>query len=145
MVRLLRCIHLAMEIIRLPFLIAGLYGGCVKIEGIATSTSESLNLEFRMRDTLFGAWNSGISTRQIPWSDLERAECGLGFFTPWLLLCARSLSAFDKLPSKQAGQLRLRIPWRYRRQLRTLNAEINLHLSYADAERYRSRLPGSVS
>jgi hypothetical protein len=133
-----------METVRLPFEISGLYGGCAKIEGFATSTAESLSLEFRMSDTLIGAWNSGISTRQILWSDLERAECGLGFFMPWLLLHARSLSAFDKLPSKQPGQLRLRIPWRCRRPLRALTAEINLHLSYAEADRYRLRLSDNV-
>jgi hypothetical protein len=133
-----------METIRIPFEITGLYAGCAKMEGIATSTAESLNLEFRISDAWFGTWNSGVSTRQIPWSDLERAECGLGFFSPWLLLCARSLSAFDNLPSKQPAQLRLRIRWGHRRLLRALAAEINLHLSYAEADRYRQRLPDNV-
>ena len=130
-----------MEIIRLPFEISGILAGAAKMEGFATSSPESLVLEFRLSDTIVGVWNSEVRTREIPWSQLDRAECGLGFFRPWLLLMAGTMTVFDKLPSAKPGQLRLRIPWKHRRQLRALTSEINLLLSYKEADRYRARLP----
>ena len=129
-----------MESIRLPFQIVGLFAGCAKMEGIATSTPESLVLEFRLTDTLVGAWTGGLKLRAIPWAELEGARCGPGFFSPWLLLTARTLAVFDGLPTPSLGQLRLKVPWRHRRQLRALTSEINLLLSYMEADRYRQRL-----
>jgi hypothetical protein len=64
----------------------------------------------------------------------------MGFFMPWLLLSARTLSALNDLPTPNPGQLRLRIPWKHRRQLRALTSEINLMLSYEEADRYRRRI-----
>jgi len=133
-----------MDTIRLPFEISGLYAGCAKIEGIALSSPELLTLEYRVSDTIIGAWSGEICTRKIAWTDIERAECGFGIFSPWLLLSARTLTAFDKLPSSTPGQLRLRIPWKHRLQLRALTSEINLLLSYNEADRYRQRLPGGA-
>ncbi len=131
-----------MDHFRIPFQIWGLFAGCAKIEGIISSNEEALSLEYRVSDTIIGAWSGDITTRRFVWADLERAECGSGFFSPWLVLCADKLSVFDKLPSKTPGQLRLRIPWRHRRQLRALTSEINLLLSYREADRYRQQLSG---
>ena len=133
-----------MESIRLPFQIVGLFAGAAKMEGIATSTPESLVLEFRLTDTLIGAWTGGVTLRAIPWAELEEAQCGPGFFSPWLLLTARSLAVFDRLPGPSPGQLRLKVPWRHRRKLRALTSEINLLLSYMEADRYRQHLPNNA-
>src|SRR4051794_34475391 len=111
-----------METTRIPFEIAGLYAGCAKISGIAMFSAGQLTLEYRVTDTIVGAWSGEITTRTIAWADLERAECGNGFFSPWLLLTARTMTAFDKLPSPAPGQLRLSIPWKHRRQLRAVTS-----------------------
>ncbi len=133
-----------MDTFRIPFQISGLFAGCAKIEGIISSSPDALSLEYRVSDTIIGAWSGDITTRTFAWTDLDRAECGSGFFSPWLLLSAGRLSVFDKLPSKTPGQLRLRVPWKHRRQLRSLTSEINLLLSYKEADRYRQQLPGSA-
>lgn len=134
-----------METFRLPFEIIGLYAGCAKIEGIAIFNPESVTLEYRVSDTIIGAWSGEINTRKILWTDLERVECGVRLFSPWMLLSARTLTAFDKLPSPTPAQLRLSIPWKHRSQLRTVTSEINLLLSYHEADRYRERLPGNAT
>ena len=134
-----------METIRLPFQISGLYAGCAKIEGIVVASAEMVTMEYRVSDTIIGAWSGEIVTRKFSWAEIERAECGNGFFTPWLRLSARTLTVFDKLPSSSPGQIRLRIPWKHRRQLRALTSEINLQLSYNEADRYRHQLPGSAT
>jgi hypothetical protein len=59
---------------------------------------------------------------------------------PWLSLASRALSTFDGLPSPDPCQLRLRVPWKHRRQLRALTSEINLQLSYREADRYRRQI-----
>lgn len=133
-----------METSRLPFRIRGLYGGCAKLDGLVILSPEHLTLEYRMVDSWIGAFSGQITTRAIGWQDLERAECGLGFFSPWLALTARALSVFDKLPCKDPSQLKLGVAWKYRRQLRALTSEINLHLSFQQADRLRHRLPGGV-
>lgn len=132
-----------METVRLPFHIKGLYGGCAKIVGLIIPSAENLTLEYRVTDTLLRAFSGEINTRTIAWQDIESAECGLGFFAPWLTLVARTLSTFDKLPCSDPSRLRLRIAWRYRRQLRALTSEINLHLSYREADRLRHRTLGA--
>ncbi len=132
-----------METSRLPFRIGSLYGGCAKIDGIIILSSEYLTLEYRMSDAWIGAWNGGITTRTLAWSDLERAECGLGFFSPWLILSARRMNTFDKLPSSDGLRLRVGVRWKDRRQLRAVTSEINLVLSFNEADRYRHRLPGA--
>ena len=129
-----------MEIIRLPFRIGGLYGGVARLDGIVILSAEHLTLEYRMTDTLVGTITGGIRSRAIPWTELERADCGLGFFSPWLRLTARALSTFDGLPAPDPCQLRLGIPWKHRRQLRALTGEINLQLSYREADRYRCQI-----
>jgi hypothetical protein len=129
-----------MENIRLPFRIGGLYGGMARLDGLVILSAESLTLEYRMSDTLVGTITGGIKSRSIPWSELDRAECGLGFFTPWLSLASRALSTFDGLPSPDPCQLRVRVPWKHRRQLRALTSEINLQLSYREADRYRRQI-----
>lgn len=129
-----------METIRVPFHIAGMYGGAAKLEGFVILGPAGLTLEFRLRDTIFGAFTGGVQTREFAFTDLEDAEGGLGFFSPWLQLAACSLSVFDGLPTPDPGHLRLRVPWKYRRQLRALTSEINLQLSYREADRYRSQL-----
>ena len=131
-----------METIRLPFHIGRLYGGAAKIEGFVFLGPEDLSLEYRLRDAFFGAFTGAIQSQAVAWEDLDWARCGPGFFRPWLLLAARSLSTFDKLPNADTGQIRLRVPWGHRRQLRTLTSEINLQLSFREADRYRRRLPG---
>jgi hypothetical protein len=131
-----------MESIRLPFLINRLYGGIAKLDGIASLNPEHLTLEYRMSDSFIGAITGGVKTRTIAWTEIERAECGLGFFSPWLTLGARTLTTFDNLPCPSPMLLRLRIPWRHRRQLRALTSEINLQLSYQDADRYQRHLSG---
>ena len=133
-----------MEISRLPFRLGGLYGGCAKLDGLIIVSPENLTLEYRMTDNLIGAWGGPIVTRSFVWRDLERAECGLGFFSPWLALTARSLSTFDQLPCTDPCRLKLGIAWKHRRQLRTVSSEINLHLSYQEADRLRRRLPEPV-
>ncbi len=134
-----------METSRLPFCVDGLYAGCAKLDGLVILSPEILTLEYRMKDNVFGAFSGQINTRTIAWQDIERAECGLGFFSPWLALTARTLNAFDKLPCTDPSQLRLGIAWKYRHQLRALTSEINLHLSFRDADRLRHRLPGGAS
>jgi len=130
-----------MDTIRLPFHISGLYAGCAKIEGIVVASAETLTMEYRVSDTIIGAWSGEIVTRKFSWTEIERAECGNGFFTPWLRLSARTLTVFDKLPSSSPGPILLRIPWKHRRQLRALTSEINLQLSDNEADRYRHQLP----
>lgn len=133
-----------MELIRIPFRLKGLYGGVAKLDGLVILGPEHLTLEYRMSDTIVGAFSGNITTRTIAWADIERADCGLGFFTPWLTLAARRLSAFDKLPCKDPSRLRLRVPWAHRRQLRALTSEINLHLSFREADRLRARVGRSA-
>jgi hypothetical protein len=133
-----------MEPIRIPFRLKGLYGGCAKLDGLVILSPEHLTLEYRMTDTIVGAFSGGVTTRTIAWEDIERADCGLGFFMPWLTLAARRLSVFDKLPCKDPSRLRLRIPWGHRRQLQALTSEINMHLSFLEADRLRGRVGGSA-
>lgn len=130
-----------METIRLPFRIENLLRGCAKIEGLLTASAEQLTLEYRMKDNIIGVWTGETNTRAIVWHDLEKAEGGLGFFNPWMALTARSLRTFEKLTSEPA-RLKLFIPWKDRRQLRTLVGEINLLLSFREADRYRERAVG---
>lgn len=131
-----------MEPSRLPFSLSGLYGGCAKLDGLVILSPEHLTLEYRAI-AMFGVWNGRVNTRTIGWKDLERAECGRGFFAPWLTLTARTLSAFDTLPCANSFQLKLAVPWKYRRLLRSLTSEINLHLSFREADRLRDRSFGS--
>ena len=130
-----------METYRLPFEISGLYAGCAKLDGMIIVSAEHLLLEYRLTDTLIRAFNGELQTRRVAWTELERAEHGNGFFSPWLVLTARTMSTFDKLPSKNPGQLRLSIPWKQRQRLRTVTSEINLLLSYQEADRFIGRLP----
>src|SRR5687768_6261549 len=112
-----------MENIRLPFRIGGLYGGMARLDGLVILSPECLTLEYRMSDTFVGTITGGIKSRSVPWAELDRAECGLGFFMPWLSLASQALSTFDGLPSADPCQLRLRIPWKHRRRLRALTSE----------------------
>ena len=131
-----------MESFRLPFEISGLYAGCAVLRGMIRSTPEFLLLEYKISDTLIGAFSGGLQTREIAWTDIERAESGKGFFSPWLQLTARSMKAIDKLPCTVPGQVRFSIPWKHRRQVRAMASEINLMLSYREADRVLERLPG---
>jgi hypothetical protein len=133
-----------MESSSLPFTIEGLYAGCAKLKGLLFVDPEEVKLEYQLKLTMFGVFSGPINSHAIAMATLERAECGLGFFAPWLVLTARTLNAFGALPGSDAAQLKLRIPWKYRRQLRVLTSDINLQLSFRDADRYRERLPGHV-
>jgi len=129
-----------MDIAQLPFCLGSLYGGCVKIDGIMKAGPEQITLEYRLSDNLLGAWTGAITTRTVAYRDLERAEYRPGFFSPHLLLTARSMQLFDKLPTSAPAQLSLSVPWKHRHQLRAFASEINLYLSYSAADRHRPRL-----
>lgn len=131
-----------MDTAHIPFCIDSLYAGCMKLDGIIKAEPEHLTLEYRMSDNLLGAWTGGVTTRTIAYSELESAECRVGFFTARLLLNARGMQVFDKLPMSAPAQLSLGVPWRLRRQLRAFASEINLALSYRAADRLRDRAEG---
>lgn len=126
-----------MESISIPFQLNGMYGGAARLEGFAALTPDGLALEYRLSDTIVGVFTGEVQTCVIPFVELQRAACGLGFFMPWLAISSRKMSTFDKFPTKEPGQLCLRVRWKHRRQLRALTSEINLQLSYLEADRYR--------
>src|SRR4051812_78738 len=105
-----------MEFIRLPFFISGMFGGAAKLEGFAALTAEGLAFEYRLSDTIVGVFSGGVQTCLAPFAEIEQATCGLGFFTPWLGIGARKLTTFEQFPTKEPGQLRLRVRWKYRQQ-----------------------------
>lgn len=127
---------------RIPFTIPKVYAGCAKVEGFLCVETEHLVLEYKMSDNLFGALSTGIIRRIVKYDDLDAAEYRLGFFKPRLILSARTLSAFEKLPGAEHALFTIHIPLRYWRRLRPITSEINLYLSYTEADRYRHRLPG---
>jgi hypothetical protein len=132
-----------MDTAQLPFCLGSLFGGCVKIDGIMKAGPEHLTLEYRMSDNLLGAWTGAVTTRAVAYCDLEHAEFRAGFFAPRLILTARSMQLFDKLPMSAPAQLSLSVPWKHRHQLRAFASEINLYLSYHAADRHRrERLEG---
>jgi hypothetical protein len=126
-----------MEIVHLPFSIER-YGGFAKLDGIVTAGSEHLALEYRTY--LFGAWSGEITKLTIGYRDLQAAEYRAGFFSPKLLLTARSLAVLGDFPTCAPAQIRLGVRWKDRARARALAAEIHLTLSYHAADRLRHRV-----
>lgn len=84
-------------------------GGFAEIVGYCHATSQGLRIEFRQRDAFWRTFTSKTRTIVVSREQLLRAEFIPGVFSSRLLLGADNISAFEKLPSSEVGQIELRI------------------------------------
>jgi hypothetical protein len=130
------------ELARLPFMITDIYAGFAKIHGIMIVTPERLLFEYQMSDNVFGAIAGRITKRSVNFGDLEKVERKTGFFAPRVNLTAKRLETFSKFPHRDPSIFQIRVSWKNRKLIRPALAEIELHLSYVEADRFRERLGG---
>jgi hypothetical protein len=104
-----------MEPTRIPFKIESAYAGCAKVDGLIVVRTETLGLEYRVSDRLFGALKSGIIKREVLTRAIEKASIAVGF-SSLRSSSRRGASMPSGICVCDPTLLRLRVPWRTARR-----------------------------
>lgn len=104
------------------------YGGWGQVEGLARQDEAGLELQFSIKDGLFGVLKSGRRCVRVPFEQLLSVRYGRGWFwlSPYIELRVRDLSALKDLPESDQGRIRLSLALRDRHDGRAFAADLEL-------------------
>lgn len=91
----------------LPFLIPEVYAGFAEAQGIMRVDDNTLTLEFEIRDSLVGLFNSGMKEIEIPLKEVISITLNKGWFKIAFIIRTQKLNSLGNLPKQQRGQIKL--------------------------------------
>lgn len=104
------------------------HSGFGEVAGILKLTDDArLVLEFETRDSLIGVIRSGARTLEVPFADIDRAECRFSWtsFSPVLRIRVSDFAIASALSMPAPGWLELGVSWSDRRDARRLAETLN--------------------
>ncbi len=85
------------------------FAGLGKIVGSVQATSNSLKIEYRATDNIFGGIKSQLHTITIPIEQLSNVSVKHGVFGSTLVITAVSASVLGELPEGESGRVQLKV------------------------------------
>lgn len=110
--------------IAVPFKIDQVYGGLGEAHGILSFDGERLCMEFQTRDAMFGILKAPIQSVTVDLEKVSSMEIRKGVFRSSLIILLSDFREAVKIPTSQAGEIRLRVAKKHYDELRTLDTEV---------------------
>ena len=98
-----------MEKISLPFRIENIFAGFAKVNGIIRLEGDFVEIEFQTMDNVIEMIKSNVKNISIPVADIEEIDFKKSIWGNKLILRISKLSAISKVPSQEAGEIKLSI------------------------------------
>jgi len=115
---------------RATFYIEDVHGGFAEANGIVETTDDALVLEFEVKDSIFGAFKSGVREEIVPYSEIAGYRLQRGMWNSTLSLQGRRLSTFSDIPMAKGGEVTLTFRREYRAAVEQLARELSDHISH---------------
>ncbi len=112
-----------------PFKITDINHGLQEAKGLIKTNEEGLELEFEVKDTLVGAFKSGVKTVNVPYGNLKSVILKKGMINSKIILEGISMTAFDELPGVDIATCKLKVKRKDRKEAEQFVSEARLELS----------------
>lgn len=96
-----------MEKISLPFRIENIFAGFAKVNGIIRLEGDFVEIEFQTMDNVVEMIKSNVKNISIPVADIEEIDFKKSIWGNKLILRISKLSAISKVPSQEAGEIKI--------------------------------------
>jgi len=103
---------------QVPFRITDINLGFEEAEGWMRLEKNRIVFEYQIKDALGILVKSDLTEMHLSFEDLEYLEIRDWWVTLRLILTVKSIRAIRALPNSHSGELKIKIPTRYRRELR---------------------------
>ncbi len=117
-----------------PFQFPDLYGGLADAEGLVRISSDSLTLEFQIKDGLIGAFKSGVKRVELPFEQVREVQLQSNMLGANLTVAVDSMQLVEDIPNAKQGEFRMKFPRSHRKQAAALAREASIRVSQGKIE-----------
>jgi hypothetical protein len=121
--------HMLLPGHRLAFNIDDIYSGLARVNGLMSLTRDELVLEFQTQDNLVGIFKGRSGTIRIPIRDLYQAEVKSSWFSRFLIIRPKTLSAIANIPGADDSELKVKFKKRDLSSAKEIVSFLNLRIS----------------
>lgn len=114
---------------RVPVSITDLYGGFARATGLLILESDSLILEFQVKDEILGVVKGKPKSFKIPLVALDSVAYSQNIFSAKVELRVKRLRDLEGIPNAEKGEIKLKIARRDRQRAKEFVSSANYQLS----------------
>lgn len=113
----------------LPFHFPEVYEGLAEAEGLLVITSDSIVLEYQIKDALLGAFKSEVKKVVLPFEQIEDVEFRTNFLRTDITIQTNSLELVYDVPNAKQGRVRLKISRKHRKEAAAIAHDVSIRVS----------------
>ena len=117
-----------------PFQFPEVYGGLADSEGLLSISSDTLTLEFQIKDGLIGAFKSGVKRVELPFAQIREVQLQSNVLGTNLTVTVDSMQLVEDIPNAKQGEFRMKFPRSHRKQAAALAREASIRVSQGKIE-----------
>lgn len=127
----------------IPIKFPQIYEGFADAEGVLRISSDALVLEYQVKDNLIGVVKSGVRTTVIPFERIDEVDFRSRFIWTSLNIRVDSMQIVADVPGAKQGNVKLKIPRRYRKEAAVMAHEASIRSSQSKLDRLEGDLDAS--
>lgn len=117
-----------------PFQFPEVYGGLADSEGLLSISSDTLTLEFQIKDGLIGAFKSKVKRVELPFAQIREVQLQSNMLGTNLTVAVDSMQLVEDVPNAKQGEFRMKFPRSHRKQVSALAREASIRVSQGKIE-----------